>query len=202
MRIPARSLPIALLALLLAACRAEEGPQPAAAEPRPAEDPRPADADADTDAALAATGSLSYKGTSPFFCLAPAEGGVQVDFRTGNADLPAVALRISVSQGNGPFPARVFVTGRSLSGALVTSVGAANVNLRRLAPSGGKDTLLGGSFRGWYDGGAGKGAIEGRFGSCNDSEATRGGSPPAAGPALPEAGGRDGQPAGTAEETP
>ena len=193
MRVPARSLPIALLALLLAACPAEEGSRRADPGTRPAEaSPREADADADAGAVLTATGRPSFQGSSPFVCLPDAAGNLQIDFRTGSSALPVVAVRIEGYRGSGPSPARLFVTGRSLTGALVTSTGEAAVD------------LPGGTFRGQYDGEAGRGSIAGRFGSCNDSRASRGGSPPAAGPGMPETGGREGegQPAGPLEEMP
>lgn len=209
MQIPARPLPIVLLALLLAACRAEEAPpRPAAAEPRPAaasgqETPGTAAA----GAVLTVTGQPAFQGTSSFFCVPHAVGGLQVDFRTGDADLPTVAVRIESYAGSGPYQARLFVTGRSLSGGLVTSAGEADVDVRQRTPASGAVALIDGTFHGRYDGEAGKGAIEGRFGSCTYSSVSgfpsSGGSPPLAGGSTAAAtDGKDGQPAGAAEETP
>ncbi|MEO6193711.1 MAG: hypothetical protein ABIS20_11935 [Thermoanaerobaculia bacterium] len=209
MQIPARPLPIVLLALLLAACRAEEAPpRPAAAEPRPAaasgqETPGTAAA----GAVLTVTGQPAFQGTSSFFCVPHAVGGLQVDFRTGDADLPTVAVRIESYAGSGPYQARLFVTGRSLSGGLVTSAGEADVDVRQRTPASGAVALIDGTFHGRYDGEAGKGAIEGRFGSCTYSSVSgfpsSGGSPSLAGGSTAAAtDGKDGQPAGAAEETP
>jgi hypothetical protein len=209
-QIPARPLPIVLLALLLAACRAEEAPRPAAAEPRPADAAGQEEAPgaAAAGAVLTVTGQPAFQGASAFFCVPHAMGGLQVDFRTGNADLPAVAVRIESYAGSGPYQARLFVTGRSLSGGLVTSVGEADVDVRQRTPAGGAAVaVIDGTFHGRYDGEAGKGAIEGRFGSCSYSSTSgspfSGGSPLLAGGSTAAAtDGKDGQPAGASEETP
>ena len=210
MQIPARPIPIVLLALLLAACRAEEAPpRPVAAEPRPADaSGQEAPGTAAAGATLAVTGRPAFQGTSSFFCVPHAVGGLQVDFRTGNADLPTVAVRIESYAGSGPYQARLFVTGRSLSGGLVTSAGEADVDVRQRTPAGGAAVaLIDGTFHGRYDGEAGKGSIEGRFGSCSYSSGSgspsSGGSPPLAGGSTAAAtDGKDGQLAGAAEETP
>jgi hypothetical protein len=114
-----------------------------------------------------------------------------------------VAVRIEDFRGSGPHQAHLFVTGRSETGALVTSEGEANVDLRQ--QGGTEGAVVSGSFHGTYEGEAGDGSIEGRFGSCNYS-AYAGGSPPlsplAAGPADPQQAGGEGQPAGASEETP
>ncbi len=203
---PARPLPIVLLALLLAACRAEETPRPAGAGPRTAADAARQEEVADTAAAgavLTTTGQPAFQGASAFFCVPHAEGGLQIDFRTGNADLPTVAVRIASYRGSGPYQALLFVTGRSLAGGLVTSAGEASVDVRQQTPPGGVGgALIDGTFRGRYDGGAGKGSIAGRFGSCNYSSYS-GGSPPLAGGSMAATtGGKDAQPAGASEETP
>jgi hypothetical protein len=204
-QIPARPLPIVLLALLLAACRAEETPSPAAAEPRPADASSQEEAPGTTaaGAVLTATGQPAFQGASAFFCVPHAEGGLQVDFRTGNADLPTVAVRITAYRGSGPYQALLFVTGRSAAGGLVTSAGEASVDVRQQTLAGGAGgALIDGTFRGRYDGEAGKGSIEGRFGSCTYSSFS-GGSPSLAGGSTAAAtDGRDGQPAGASEETP
>jgi hypothetical protein len=209
-QIPARPILIVLLALLLAACRAEEAPpRPAAAEPRPANaSGQEVPGTAAAGAMLTVTGQPSFQGASSFFCVPHAVGGLQVDFRTGNADLPTVAVRIESYAGSGPYQARLFVTGRSLSGGLVTSAGEADVDVRQRTPAGGGAVaLIDGTFHGRYDGEAGKGAIEGRFGSCSYSfgsgSPSSGGSPPLAGGSTAAAtDGKDGQLAGASEETP
>ncbi len=209
MQIPSRPLPIVLLALLLAACRAEEAPpRPAAAEPADASRQEEASGTAAAGAVLKTTGQPAFEGTSSFFCVPHAVGGLQVDFRTGNADLPTVAVRIESYAGSGPYQARLFVTGRSLSGGLVTSMGEADVDVRQRTPAGGEAVaLIDGTFHGRYDGEAGKGSIEGRFGSCSYSSISgspsSGGSPPLAGGSTAAAtDGKDRQLAGASEETP
>jgi len=196
---------LVLLASLLAACRGEETPratsagEPAAALPR-----QEGDAAAATGGAvLKAEGGISFEGSSPFFCVPHEGNGLQVDFRTGTSSLPTVAVRIEDFRGSGPYQAHLFVTGRSEAGALVTSEGAADVDIRQ--QGGAEGAVVSGSFHGTYEGEAGNGSIEGRFGSCSYS-AYAGGSPPlsplAAGAADPQPAGEEGQPAGASEETP
>jgi hypothetical protein len=200
-------LALLLLAGLLAACRGEEAPratsagEPASAVPRQEGNAAAATA----GAVLKAEGGISFEGASPFFCVPHEGNGLQVDFRTGTASLPTVAVRIEDYRGSGPYQARLFVTGRSRSGALVTSEGEAKVDVRQ--QGGAEGSLVSGSFHGTYEGEAGNGSVEGRFGSCSYS-AYAGGSPPlsplAASPADPrqEDGDGEGQPAGASEETP
>ncbi|HEY4596329.1 MAG TPA: hypothetical protein VIJ02_08010 [Thermoanaerobaculia bacterium] len=178
-------LALLLLAIsLLAACRDKDGARPAAAAP--------AAPNQEEDAAIAAspgeltsTGQVGFRGASSFFCVPHGEGGLQVDFRTGSADMPAVAVRIDAYHGSGPYPAQVFVTGRSPSGGLVTSPGEVRVEVQQQNPiEGGAPATVSGTFHGQYDGEAGKGSIEGRFASCNYTSR-----------------GEGKQPAGAAEET-
>jgi len=194
-----------LLVSLLAACRGEEAPtratsagEPPAALPRHEGDAAAATAGAE----LKVEGDFSFEGMSPFFCVPHEGNGLQADFRTGNAGMPTVALRIEDYRGSGPYQARLFVTGRSETGALVTSEGEARADLRQEGGAGG--TSISGSFHGSYGGEAGKGSIEGRFGSCNYSAYAGGSpplSPPVAAPADPAREGGEGQPAGASEET-
>jgi hypothetical protein len=195
-----------LLAVLLAACRGEEAPPRAtsAGEPPAALPRQEGDAAASTaEAELKVDGDLSFAGGSPFFCVPHEGNGLQVDFRTGNPGLPTVAVRIEDYRGSGSYRARLFVTGRSETGALVTSEGEVNADFRQQGEAGG--ALVSGSFHGSYGGEAGKGSIEGRFGSCNYSTYA-GGSPPlspaTAGVAAPSQAGGEEQPAGASEETP
>jgi hypothetical protein len=127
---------------------------------------------------LAAIGRQSFEGPAAFRCVLHDERGLQVNFRTSDPDLPTVAVRIEDFQGAGPYRARLFVTGRSRTGALVTSTGEANVKVKqRDRPDAGEAAaLLSGTFEGDYSGGAGKGSIEGRFGLCSYS-VSRNGSP-------------------------
>jgi len=180
-----RPRPAALLGLLLAslACGTEDPPRLTDDGPRPAEIPRQEERAGRPGAMLAAIGRQSFQGPAAFRCVLHDEAGLQVNFRTRDPDLPAVAVRIEDFQGTGPYRARLFVTGRSRTGGLVTSTGEANVEVeRRDQPGGSAVALLSGSFEGEYGGQAGKGSIEGRFGTCSYS-AYRGGSPPAASPA-------------------
>jgi hypothetical protein len=157
-----------LCLLLLCACGAEERPRLTAAGPRPAEISRRDEQAAKTAAMLAATGRQSYQGATSFRCVAHAENGLQINFRTGDPEMPAVAVRIAEYRGSGPYRARLFVTGRSRTGALVSSTGEANVQVaQQEPPDGAAAVLLKGSFRGLYGGQAGKGSIEGRFGECS-----------------------------------
>jgi hypothetical protein len=157
-----------LFLVLLFACGAEERPRLTAAGPRPAEIPRRDEQAGKTAAMLAATGRQSYQGATSFRCVAHAENGLQINFRTGNPEMPAVAVRIPEYHGSGPYRARLFVTGRSRTGALVSSTGEANVQVaQQELPDGAAAVLLKGSFAGLYGGQAGKGSIEGRFGECS-----------------------------------
>jgi hypothetical protein len=198
---PIRPLPILLLTIfLVAGCRDKEKSRPAAGAPA---DPSPQEeaAIAAAPGELTATGQVTFRGASPYFCVPHAEGGLQIDFRTGSPDMPAVAVRIESYRGSGPYQARLFVTGRSSSGGLVTSPGEVRVEVQQQNPvEGGGPATVSGTFHGQYDGEAGKGAIEGRFASCNYSSSRGGSSPPVAG-ATGAAGGPEGQPAGAAEET-
>lgn len=111
---------------------------------------------------LAASGRQSYQGPTRFRCVPHEAEGLQVNFRTSDPEMPAVALRIENLQGSGPHRARLFLTGRSRTGALVTSTGEANVEVTQRTP-----VLLSGSFKGVYSGQAGKGSIAGRFDACS-----------------------------------
>lgn len=179
-----RTLRASLLLLpFLAACGTEDPPRLTDAGPRPAEIPRENKRAASSGAMLAAIGRQSFEGPAAFRCVVHEEAGLQVNFRTSDPELPAVAVRIAELQGSGPYRARLFVTGRSRTGSLVTSTGEANVEMKqRDLADGSAIALLSGSFQGEYGGQAGRGSIEGRFGTCSYS-ALRGGPPPPAGPA-------------------
>ena len=164
--------------LLLAACGTEEPPRLTDSGPRPAEIPRRQEqAVRGGGAVLAAIGRQSFEGAAAFRCVLHEDRGLQVNFRTRDSELPSVAVRIEDFQGTGPYRARLFVTGRSRTGALVTSTGDANVEVQeRDLPDGSAFVLLSGSFEGDYTGAAGKGSIEGRFETCSYM-ARREGSP-------------------------
>lgn len=159
--------PSLILVLLLGGCGAEE-PRLSDAGPRRAEIPRRDLQSADNGAVLAATGRQSFEGRTAFRCVVHENDGLQINFRTGDPDLPAVALRVEALHGTGPYRGDLFVTGRSRTGALITSRGEAEVALKqRELPDGGAVVLLSGSFEGLYGGEAGRGSVEGRFGECS-----------------------------------
>jgi hypothetical protein len=119
-------------------------------------------------AMLKAAGRQTFAGPTAFRCVLHDEKGLQINFRTGDPELPAVAVRIEDFQGEGPYRARLFVTGRNRTGALVSSLGEAEVQVRKEAPANGNGALLlDGSFQGTYGGEAGKGSVQGRFGDCS-----------------------------------
>ena len=122
----------------------------------------------DRGAVLVAKGRQSFEGRSDSRCVVHDETGLQINLRTGDPDLPAVAVRIEGFQGKGPYRGKLFVTGRSRTGALVSSTGEVSLEVQQIAAtvSANGSVLLGGWFEGHYDGPAGKGSVQGRFGSC------------------------------------
>jgi hypothetical protein len=161
-----------LAGLVLAGCGAESpprltdeaGPRLEAPPPSPRRDKELA------GAVLKAVGRQSFQGAPAYRCVLHDEGGLQINFRTGDAEVPAVVVRIEDYRGSGPYRATMFVTGRSRSGALVTSTGEANLEVQQKdLPDAGEVVLLSGSFQGIYDGQAGRGSVQGRFGSCSYS---------------------------------
>jgi hypothetical protein len=182
-----RSLSALALVLLLAACDRKTGADRGA--------DKSAAARSTADDVLTVTGDLTFAGPSPYFCVPNPGGGVQIDYRTGDPAFPAVAVRLADYRGSGPYSARLFVNGRSASGALVTSVGSANVDVRQ--ENAGAAVLLHGTFRGEYRGDAGAGEIRGIFRSCGISAgagvSVQEGAPPIAATGVPT-----GMPAGAA----
>jgi len=178
---PIRPLPLLLLTIfLVAGCRDKETSRPAAGAPA---DPSPQEeaAIAASPGELTATGQVTFRGASSYFCVPHAEGGLQIDFRTGSPDMPAVAVRIEDYRGSGPYQARLFVTGRSVTGALVTSTGEGNADVKQQDPiEGGAPAVVSGTFKGRYDGEAGAGEIAGRFESCNYTSSRGGEKQPGA----------------------
>ncbi len=158
---------ILLLLPLLAGCRAKELP-PRAPTSQPAEIQGWETGLAATGAELSVTGSRELSGPVSFRCVLQDEGGLQINFRTGDPALPAVAVRLDEYQEGGPHPAWLFLTARSGTGALVTSRGSVKLRIAQQAPAPGAETVLqiSGSFKGTYRGAAGSGSIEGRFGEC------------------------------------
>lgn len=146
---------------LLTACGTDTQPRLGDAGPRPAEvSQRSRERLGASGAALTATGRQSFEGILPVRCAVHGSAGLQLNLRTGDSDIPAVAVRIEEVQGGGPHRGRLFVTGRSRAGGLASSTGEVSVELRE------EGTRLQGSFSGSYDGAAGKGSVEGRFRGC------------------------------------
>jgi hypothetical protein len=178
--IPALPALIGLASFLLAGCGA--APPSSSTQASPAAQARPETRDRDWSdgsrgAELVATGGQSFRGSPRFHCVLHEESGVQISLRTGDAGLPAVTLRLDDFQGDGSYSARLFVTGRNGTGALVRSLGAASLELRGAASSSpAEPILLTGSFEGTYGGQAGRGSVHGRFAGC-PYRRTRGGPP-------------------------
>ena len=146
---------------LLAACGTDTQPRLTDAGPRPAEvSKRSGERLGASGAVLTATGRQSFEGILKVRCAVHEGAGLQLNLRTGDSDIPAVAVRIDEIQGGGPHRGRLFVTGRSRAGALASSTGDVSVELTE------EGTRLQGSFQGSYDGAAGRGSVEGRFRGC------------------------------------
>lgn len=160
------------LAILLAGCGAEVPPRLGdTAGPRMEEPPAAPRRDKElAGAVLKAVGRQSFQGNPAYRCVSHEDSGLQINFRTDEPEVPAVVVRVEDYGGGGPYRATLFVTGRSRSGALVTSTGEANLEVRqRDLPDAGEIVLLSGSFQGIYDGPAGRGSVQGRFGTCSYS---------------------------------
>jgi len=172
-------LVLAALLPVLSGCGTETAPRLGDAGPRPAEissrNPYRLGA---SGAVLVATGRQSFEGTLPVRCAVHERTGLQINLRTGDPDLPAVAVRVDELQGDGPYRGRLFVTGRSRTGALAGSTGEVTLDLGAggSLPASAGALVLEGSFEGTYQGEAGKGSVQGRFQGC--SYALRGGGPP------------------------
>lgn len=154
------------LAAIFCGCGSEAPPRLGAAGPRPAELPASASAPLGIDRALlVATGRQSFEGILLARCAVHNRSGLQVNLRTGDPALPAVAIRIGEYRGSGPYRAQLFVTGRSRTGSLASSTGEVSLDLRDGAPQ--SRPGVAGSFEGAYQGGAGKGSVKGRFRGCS-----------------------------------
>ncbi len=178
--VPCRSRYLILLlgACLVAAC----GNDPAtsrsgASQPSDSDRAAAAAALAAAPTALTLTGPAAFEGATPVHCVASGANGLQINFRTGDADTPAVAVRIDDYRGSGPYPAQVFVTGRSPAGGLVTANGEAHLEVRQEdPPAAGAVVVLSGKLDGAYQGPTGGGSIAGRFAGCGYSK-DRGSAP-------------------------
>jgi hypothetical protein len=161
---------LAMLLLFLAGCGAEETLPASRAVSRP--QPLP-----DRDEKAARKGPRSFAGATPFHCVLHDERGLQINLRTGDPELPAVAVRLDEYRGSGTYPARLYVTGRSRTGALVRSAGEASLEIEgKEVPGAPALIALSGSFEGTYGGQAGKGSLRGRFTGCSYRQ-MRGGAP-------------------------
>jgi hypothetical protein len=144
----------------------------------------------DRGALLVAKGRQTFEGRSVSRCVIHDETGLQINLRTGDPEVPTVAVRIEDFQGKGPYQGKLFITGRNRTGALVSSTGEVHLEVQQTAATAGSDgsVLLGGWFEGHYDGPAGKGSVQGRFGSCPfvapraEVEERQPGAPQAVGP--------------------
>jgi hypothetical protein len=167
----ARTLAAPLLgACLLAACGNDNAKSRASASTA-ASDAESAAALAAAPTALILTGQPAFQGPVPVHCALSEPNGLQINFRTGDPDTPAVAVRVDEYRGNGPYAARVFVTGRSTTGSLVTSTGEAHLVLQHTDPPAAVGVvMLSGKLDGTYQGDAGAGSITGRFASCGYSQ--------------------------------
>ena len=168
-----------LCLLLFLSCGTEAPPRLTDAGPRPAEiTSRSTESLGASGALLVATGRQSFEGTLPVRCAVHEGTGLQVNLRTGDPDLPAVAVRIDElrdirdGRGGGPYRGQLFVTGRSRTGALASSTGQVSLELQDGGPADGP-VVLKGSFDGTYEGAAGKGSVEGRFQGCSLSALSR-----------------------------
>jgi hypothetical protein len=153
----------AALALALAGC-GEEAPDPTPGQAASAsfDLPKTVSRPAGT---LRVTGRWGFEGGTRFHCATDGADGLQVSLRTGDRELPVVALRLEGPAGEGRHRARLFVTGRSPSGALARGTGEAAVDLRREERPG-EAPVLRGAFEGAYAGHGGRGRVRGRFGPC------------------------------------
>lgn len=144
----------------------------------------------DRGALLVAKGRQTFQGRIASRCVTHDETGLQINLRTGDPDLPAVAVRVEEFQGEGPYRGRLFVTGRNRMGALISSTGEVSLQVEQAAAPAatGGPVLLDGWFEGSYDGPAGKGSVQGRFGGCQfamaqaETEGEAGRTPQAVGP--------------------
>src|SRR5215218_5461665 len=167
---PATRAVASLCLLFFVSCGTETQPRLTDAGPRPAKiTSRSTERLGASGALLVATGRQSFEGMLPVRCAVHEGTGLQVNLRTGDPDLPAVAVRIDELRGipgGGPYRGRLFVTGRSRTGALASSTGQVSVELQDGGPADGP-VVLKGSFDGTYEGAAGKGSVEGRFQGCS-----------------------------------
>jgi len=165
---PAMRAVVFLCLLFSLSCGTETQPRLTDAGPRPAKITSRSTENLDASGALlVATGRQSFEGALPVRCAVHEGTGLQVNLRTGDPDLPAVAVRIDELRDIGaPYRGRLFVTGRSRTGALASSTGQVSLKLEDGGPADGP-IVLKGSFDGTYEGMAGKGSVQGKFRGCS-----------------------------------
>lgn len=167
---PAARAVASVCLLFLLSCGTETPPRLTDAGPRPAKiTARSTERLGASGAVLVATGRHSFEGALPVRCAVHDGSGLQVNLRTGDPDLPAVAVRIDEIRGirgGGLYRGRLFVTGRSRTGALAGSTGEVSLELQDGGTADGP-LVLQGSFGGTYEGEAGRGSVEGRFRGCS-----------------------------------
>ena len=121
---------------------------------------------------LVATGRQTFEGKTASRCVLHNKHGMQINLRTGDPSLPAVAVRIDEYRGSGSYRGSIFVTGRNRTGGLVGSTGEVSLELQQQespvqnAPDALARVLLSGWFEGSYDGAAGRGSVQGRLAGC------------------------------------
>lgn len=158
-----------LLLMTLWGCGAEEAPRLSDAGPPEAEPPSGRDwKPNDRGALVVAKGRQSFEGRTLSRCVTHDRNGLQINLRTGDQDLPAMVVRVEDFHGEGPYRGKLFLTGRSRTGALVSSTGTVSLEVEQTAGATAANgaLLLRGSFEGSYDGPAGKGSVQGKFGGC------------------------------------
>lgn len=114
-------------------------------------------------------GPHAVSGRADLVCSPLAEGGLQVALRTGDPELPVIALRFQrLSAGaGGVLQGEMFVTGRGGTGDLVGSTGTAELALRlRDRAADGQGEVLAGALKGAYRGRAGNGRLAARLHGC------------------------------------
>src|SRR4028118_566126 len=97
---PARLLCVLTLTALLGGCGAEEPPRLSDAGPPPAK-PSTQWKQGDRGALLVASGRQAFEGRGTSRCVVHDNDGLQINLRTGDPDLPTVAVRIEEFQGEG-----------------------------------------------------------------------------------------------------
>jgi hypothetical protein len=119
------------------------------------------------EALLWVEGPHSLSGAAELVCSPLSPSGLQIALRTGDPELPVIALRFPELAGEGALQGEVFLTGRGGTGALAGSTGRAELALRLRSRSvDGQGEILTGALKGAFGGGAGKGRFSARLHGC------------------------------------